>query len=142
MDEQFQPLRWTGPDYISVRSIPKTGYIPLDLIPLLPYIQLIPRDLCIGTTEKLFRSKRVISWLRGEKLDKHQASLVEQLLKKRGIVGVHFPLGKQAGPDCGDTPSPSQDSDAYNASSALLALRRASTPAAENELPSVADITE
>ena len=141
MDEQFQPLRWTGPDYISVRSIPKTGYIPLDLIPLLPNIQLIPRDLCIGTTDQLFRSKRVISWLRGE-LDKDQASHVEQLLKKRGIVGVHFPLGKQAGPERGGTPSPSQDSDAYNASSALLALRRASIPTAEDELPSVADITE
>ena len=141
MDEQFQPLRWTGPDYISVHSIPKTGYIPINLIPLLPNIQLIPRDLCIGTPEELFRSKRVISWLRGE-LDEVQASHVEQLLKKRGIVGVHFPLGQQTRPDRGGTPSPSQDSDAYNASSALLALRRVSTPAAENELPSVADITE
>lgn len=141
MDEQFQPLRWTGQDYISVSSIPKTGYLPINLIPVLPHIQLIPRDLCIGTTDQRFRSGRVISWLRGE-LDKEQASHVKQLLKKRGIVGVHFPLGKQAGPERGGTPSPSQDSDAYNASSALLALRRASTPTAENELPSVADITE
>ena len=149
MDEEFAPLRFctTGPDYITVRSRPRTGYIPLHLLPLLPHILLVPRDLAISSAdlgipsaqqEPIFESTHVISLLRGE-LDDAQAARVEKLLKDKGVVGVHFPLHATAARD--NTPSPSGDSDAYYASSALLALRETSMQSPENELPSEAELT-
>lgn len=141
MDENFAPLRFSsiGPDYIGVTSAPKTGYIPLHLIPLLPIIQAVPRDLCIDAREPLFCSEHIIKWVRGE-LDHAQAARVEKLLKDKGVVGVHFPL--QATPARGISPSQSQDSDTYKASSALLALREASSQVTEDELPNEADVAK
>ena len=149
MDEEFAPLRFctTGPDYITVRSRPRTGYIPLHLLPLLPHILLVPRDLAISSVdldipsaqqEPVFESTHIISLLRGE-LDDAEAARVEKLLKNKGVVGLHFPLHAIA--ICDNKPSPSGDSDTYYASSALLALRETSMQSPENELPSEAELT-
>lgn len=137
MYDEFTPLHFctTGPDYITVRS--RLSYIPLDLLTILPRIPLIARDLVISPAD-LGESTHIISLLRGE-LDDAQAARVEKVLKDKGIVGVQISLYATAARE--STPSPSGDSDAYYASSALLALRDTSMQSPEEELPSAAELT-
>lgn len=50
---------------------------------MLPYLQDIPRDLCIDAHKSLVRSYCILRWLRGE-LDNEQAAMVEARLGDKG----------------------------------------------------------
>lgn len=123
MDERSEPLRLDR-NCVVVQSAPRAGRIPSHLISTLPYLQDIPRDLCINAQRSLLRSYCVLRWLRGE-LDDEQATIVEERLGDKG--GAGSPLALYPAALCSQSPTPSQDSDVEMGCSALLALREADT---------------
>lgn len=127
MDEGSEPLRLDR-HCIVVQSAPKSGRIPSHLISTLPYLQDIPRDLCINAQRSLLRSYCILRWLRGE-LDDEQAAIVEERLGDKG--GAGSPLVMYPAALCSQSPMPSQDSDVEMGCSALLALREAENQAME-----------
>ena len=118
MDEGSEPLRLDR-NCVVVQSAPKSGRIPSHLMSSLPYLQDIPRDLCVDAQRSLLRSCCILRWLRGE-LDDEQAVVVEERLGDRTPATHPAALRSQS-------PLPSQDSDLEMGCSALLALREADT---------------